>query len=199
METWKPVVGYEGFYEVSDLGRVRSVPRELAKRKPCWKTGYRKKGQLIKPQKRPNGYLFVNLHKDGIKRMANIHRLVAEAFIENPRKCAFVNHKDESRDNNAADNLEWCTHKENCNYGTAIKRRVEKQRNGKLSKPVDQLDLNGRYIKIFPSIKEADRQGFAMQNVSAAAHGRMKTAYGFKWRFATEHSGREVAIQNSQR
>ena len=199
METWKPVVGYEGFYEVSDLGRVRSLPRKGSKRLETWKDGYSQRGCVLKPQKRKNGYLFVNLCRNGEKKMANIHRLVAEAFIPNPRSCKEVNHKDESRDNNCVENLEWCTHIENCNYGTAIERRAKRQRNGGPSKPVDQLDLNGNYIRTFPSVNEAERNGYTSQNVSAAAKGKLKTAYGFKWRFATEYSDREAALQISQR
>lgn len=108
-EIWKPIPGYEALYEVSNLGRVRSLFR------------YKK---MLKPSPITNGYLTVELWKDKQRKRIGIHRLVAMCFCENPGNKHFVNHKDESRTNNNADNLEWVTHIENCNYGTAIKRRI---------------------------------------------------------------------------
>lgn len=108
-EIWKEVPGYEGLYEVSNKGRVRSLFR------------YKK---LLKPSPITNGYLTVELWKDKQRKRIGIHRLVAMCFCPNPNGKPFVNHLDETRDNNNADNLEWVTHVENCNYGTAIQRRL---------------------------------------------------------------------------
>ena len=119
IEEWRPVVGYEGLYEVSSYGRVRSVDRYV-------KVGYGSyrlhKGKVLSPAKNKYGYLAVNLQAGN---RCNIHRLVAEAFIPNPDNLPQVNHKDEDKTNNSVDNLEWCSRKYNCNYGTRNIRRIE--------------------------------------------------------------------------
>ena len=96
METWKAISGYEGIYEVSDLGRVRSLVHRNR-----WKPG------ILKPLKHPRGYIQVGLRKDGHTKQTLVHRLVAEAFIPNPQGLDTVNHKDEDKTNNSASNLEW--------------------------------------------------------------------------------------------
>ena len=111
---WMPIIGFEGLYEVSSLGRVRN-----------------KKGETLKQRiKRTNGtcYKSVDLWKDGRYYKKYIHRLVAEVFIPNPEGLPFVNHKDEDGTNNFIDNLEWCTREYNVNYGTAKERRAKKIR-----------------------------------------------------------------------
>lgn len=174
MEIWKDVVGYEGTYKVSNLGRVRGMY-----------------GKILRPLVRRHGYLSVFLYGKGNNarkyKQFSIHRLVAEAFVENPNGYAEVNHLDEDKTNNRADNLEWCDHKYNTNYGTAQKRRAEKRRNGPKSRPVDQLDMDGNYIQTFPSMAEAKRlYGFAQSNIFYAINGRYAHAYGYKWRYATK-------------
>ena len=110
IEEWRPVVGYEGLYEVSNTGRVRSLDRYTK-----YRCSYRlHKGKVLSPAIKDNGYLIVRLQK----RMFYVHRLVAEAFIENPDNLPEVNHLDEDKTNNRVDNLEWCDHKYNMNYGT---------------------------------------------------------------------------------
>lgn len=189
METWKPVVGYEGLYEVSDLGRVRSVPRIIRTKRGEKEFCCRVKGQIIEPQERRHGYLAVSLYgkpsKNGRFTQKSVHRLVAEAFLPNPNNFTDVNHKDENKQNNALNNLEWMSHKGNTNYGTAQKRRAEKVRNGSRSRKIDQLDISGNYIRTFPSLAEAHRQlGFAQSNIHHAISGRYSSAYGYKWRYA---------------
>lgn len=109
-ETFLSVPGYEGLYEVSNLGNVKSLRR----------------GKLMKPGK-SHGYLRVSLRKDNKTQYFSVHRLVAIVFIPNPENLPYINHKDESRDNNCVENLEWCTAQYNNTYGTSIKRRVEKR------------------------------------------------------------------------
>lgn len=189
METWKPVVGYEGLYEVSDLGRVRSLDREIVTERGGTPFRYRMKGQIIVPHERRHGYLAVCLYgkesKNGRFRQASVHRMVAEAFLPNPNGYSEVNHLDENKQNNVLSNLEWCNHKQNCHHGTAIERRAEKFRNGPKSKAVDQLDLNGNYIRTFPSMAEAKRQmGYEQSAICYAIKGKFSQAYGYKWRYA---------------
>lgn len=189
METWKQVVGYEGLYEVSNLGRVRSVDREIVAERGGKPFRYKMKGRIIEPQERNHGYLSVCLYgKESINkrfRQMSVHRMVAEAFLPNPNGYSEVNHLDENKQNNVLSNLEWCNHKQNCHYGTAIERRAEKFRNGPKSKAVEQLDMNGNYIRTFPSMAEAKRLcGFEQSNIYYAIHGKYEQAYGYKWRYA---------------
>lgn len=113
MEEWKNVIGYEGLYEVSDKGNVRNIRRNT----------------LLRLSKNCYGYIQVNLYKNGIRTGLRVHRLVAQAFIENPDNLPEVNHRDEDKTNNRVDNLEWCTAKYNTNYGhrteNAINTRVK--------------------------------------------------------------------------
>lgn len=188
METWKPVVGYDGLYEVSNLGRVRSIPRTVRVKRGKEEYDYHVKGQIIEPQERQHGYLSVCLYgkesKNGRFTQKSVHRLVAESFIANPNGYKEVNHKDEDKRNNSLENLEWCNHIYNANYGTCKKRRGEKTRNGKKSKAVDQLDMDGNYIRTFPSMQEAGRNGYAAANIYRAIHNQYSQAYGYKWRYA---------------
>lgn len=118
-EIWRPIKGYEGKYEVSNKGRVRSLTRY------CMHFGYRKaliRGRLLIGHKDTSGYIMVGLHNKGTIKNLLVHRLVAQAFIPNPHKYPIINHKDENKANNHVKNLEWCTQKYNVNYGTAKKR-----------------------------------------------------------------------------
>lgn len=116
-EIWRPVVGYEGLYEVSSYGRVRSLDRYDSRNQF-------REGKILKNRDNGNGYLLCGLSKNGIVKNKYIHRLVAEAFIERPDGLYEVNHKDENKKNNIVDNLEWCDRKYNNNYGTKIEREI---------------------------------------------------------------------------
>lgn len=116
-EIWVDIKGYEGLYQVSNLGRVKSLERIDS-------LGHKRKEKIFKPQKN-KGYLRVSLWKDGKGKKYSIHRLVAIAFIPNPDNLPEVNHKDENKFNNNVDNLEWCTVAYNNTYGTRIQRFSE--------------------------------------------------------------------------
>lgn len=172
-EEWLQISGYEGLYEVSNYGRVKSLNY----------LGHNKI-QILKYGKDKKGYLFVILQQKGKKRTFKIHRLVATAFLENPENLPQVNHRDEDKHNNYIGNLEWCNNYYNAHYGTAIDRRVEKQINGKLSKSVLQYDLYGNFIAEFPSASEVKRQlGFSQVCISRCCRGERKSSHGYIWKY----------------
>lgn len=138
-EEWKPIYGYDGMYEVSNYGRVKSYK-------------YNSDGRILKSGNNRLGYYYVVLCKEGKEKTCSIHRLVAEAFIPNPNNFSCINHKDENKGNNCVQNLEWCTHSYNNSYGTKLQRVAEK-----ISKPVVQLDKEGNLVAEYKSILEASR------------------------------------------
>ena len=165
----KPIEGFEN-YLIYDDGRVWSI----------------KRSRFLKQETKKDGYLRVGLYKNDKIYHKYIHRLVAEAFISNPNNLPEVNHKDENKENNNVDNLEWMTSLDNTNYGTCIQRRTEKLINniGK-SKMVLQYDKNMNKIDAFPSIKEAERQtGLANTNIGLACRETHRTCGGYYWRYA---------------
>ena len=152
IEEFRDIPGYEGVYEVSNLGRVR------------------RDGKILKPSKNKKGYLLVSLFKNGTKKNARIHRLVAQSFIPNPQNLPQINHKDEDKTNNTVDNLEWCDSKYNNNYS--------------LSKPVFQYDLLGNFIREWPSmIKVEEETGIHNSSISMCCLGKLKSAGGFVWKY----------------
>lgn len=112
-EIWRDIKGYEGLYQVSNLGRIKSLKFKSEK--------------ILSPGIISGGYYAINLYKNNIRKQYRIHRLVAEAFIPNPENYPIINHKSEIKTENFVENLEWCSYKYNSNYGTAIKRRAEKK------------------------------------------------------------------------
>lgn len=142
-EIWKDIKGYEGLYQVSNLGRVKSF-RESTK------YGMQKE-YILKPSLINSGYYVVTLYSpDKAKRKFQIHRLVAETFISNDKNLPCVNHKDENKTNNCVDNLEWCTYQYNNNYGTARIRSANTQ-----AKTVKQKTLDGVLIAKYFSVSIA--------------------------------------------
>lgn len=179
-EIWRPIKGYEGLYEVSNLGRVKSLKRIVKK----W-DGYRTIPERILNtiKKGKNGYLYVNLSKEGKHKTFIVHRLVAEAFISNSDNLPQVNHINEVKTDNRVENLEWCDRKYNCNYGKRNKIISEKNTNGKCSKIVLQYTLDGEFVKEWQSTKECKRNGFNYGAVAACCRGERKTHKGFIWKY----------------
>lgn len=174
-EVWEPIRGYVGLYEVSNMGRVRSL---------CWYNT--NKIHILKLKKEKNGYYRVGLTKNGVQTSHLVHRLVAIAFIPNPNNYPCVNHKDENPSNNCVENLEWCTHSYNTKYGSCIERASNKRKNNKYSKVVLQYTLENVLLAEYPSTKEAHRQtGINRANIGACCNGypNHATAGGYIWKF----------------
>ena len=176
-EIWKVMKGYEDYYEVSNLGEVREKGGNILPKIIWGKTKY----------------YFVRLKKP-ICRTVSVHRLVALTFVEGYKKGLEVNHKDENHFNNRADNLEWCTHKYNCNYGTRIQRIKEKQ-----NMSVLQYTLEGKFIAEYASMH------IAAESIKAeAGHicdcclGNRKWAYGYFWRYKDEELYQQAKIRIAQ-
>ena len=175
-EVWRDIEGYEGLYQVSDQGHVKSLERTFIDNSGRKQTV---KERILKPATTYNGYLFVCLSDGGERKKLRVHRLVCQAFHENPDGKPCVNHIDENKTNNAASNLEWCTYEENNNHGTRNARSAETK-----SKPVAQYAQDGELIKVWASTMEVERQaGFSNGNISQSANGKRKQAYGFIWKY----------------
>ena len=163
-EEWKDINGYKGLYQVSNLGRVRSV---------------RYNKERIMELSYSHGYLRVGLYKNNKLKSHSVHRLVAQAFLDNPDNLPCVNHKDECKTNNHVDNLEWCSHQYNNTYGTVIQRRTEKN-----AKTVYQYTMDGEFVKKWISMKEIELElGFHSTNISACCRGKRPMAYGYVWKY----------------
>lgn len=168
MEQWRDIEGYEGLYQVSDWGRVKSLN--------YLHTGVER---LLVGIKNKDGYLRVCLWKDGKRKWCKVHRLVTQAFIPNPYGLPQVNHKDENPANNVVSNLEWCDCKYNINYGTHNERIAKA-----LSKPVYQYTKDGSLVRSYPSVREAERRtGYRNSTISECCNGKQKSAYGYLWSY----------------
>ena len=183
-ELWKDITGYEGLYQVSNTGKVRSINRTIIDsngNKQKWKS------HIFIGKVNNSGYLTVCLRKCGKRKGFLIHRLVATAFIENPTNLPYVNHKDEDKLNNRVWNLEWCTPKYNANYGHSKEKMSKTHLNHHaLSKKVQAIDTDGNVLMEFPSIHDAARQtGIRDNNISRCCNELKyyKTAGGYIWRF----------------
>ena len=168
-EIWKDVVGYEGFYMVSNLGNVKRIK--------CKK---HHDGKLLKPQK-GRSYLLVGLSKNGIQTSQRVHRLVAEAFIENPNNYPVINHINQNKHDNRVENLEWCTYKYNNDYGKPIKpKKIVKNHIG-VKRKVRCIETS----EIFSSQTSAAKKcGIVQSGIVRCCKGKQKSAGGFHWEYA---------------
>ena len=211
-EIWKDIKGYVGFYQVSNLGRVRSVEREIYKSNNVKQIS---KSSILKFEK-SKGYNYVHLFKNGTRKRIAVHRLVAEAFILNPNNLPEVDHINTIRDDNRVENLRWVTHKENMNNELTklnIGKSVTNENNGMYGKhhseetknkmseiakkgkdnpksvKVVQLDKNtNELIKIWNSINEAQRkEGYQARCICACCKGKRKTHKGYKWMYYEDY------------
>lgn len=184
-EIWKDIKEYEGLYQVSNFGRVKSFPKP--------QQGYRE--IIMKQTKDKGGYMNVVLHKKGKAKQFFVHRLVANAFIDKKYfksmpyekreeidlKKLHINHKNEfEKENNYVDNLEWCTRAYNNNYGTRNKRAKEK-----ICVKIGKYDKSGNLLEIYNSVLEAKRNNSksAGTHISEVCNGKRKSAYGYIWKY----------------
>lgn len=183
-EIWKDIEGYEGLYQVSNMGKVKSIDRYVPRKDGKLQHVY---GKIMIPFDNCRGYKKVYLSKNGISKVHYVHRLVALHFIENPNNLPQVNHRDENKTNNCVGNLEWCTREYNQNYGTVTRRRQLSNTNGKLSKPVLQYSLDGTFIKEWKSTMDIKRNlGFCQSYISECCRGKYAYAYGYIWKYKKE-------------
>lgn len=162
METWVRIKGFEN-YEVSGNGFVRNALT----------------GAILKPTLNTWSYPSVTLCSNNKRKNIPVHRLVALAFIPNVNNLPEVNHLDEDKTNNAVWNLEWATKSDNINHGTRTERANEKK-----LKPVVQCSMDGRTLKVWRSLKEAEQNGFSHSAISDCCRGKRKSHGGFMWRYA---------------
>ena len=191
-EVWKRIPGFDN-YTVSNLGNVKSIERTT--QHPRARIGVAiKKEHLLKPFENHKGYLMVKLYNNNKSKSISVHRLVAVAFIDNPLSLPQVNHKDENKQNNCVENLEWCTNDYNIHYGTAIKRKGEsikkseahKKYSEKRCKKVAQIDKE-KTIKVWESVVSVKSRGFCPESVIACCKGRRQSYKGFKWQYVEKN------------
>ena len=180
IEIWKDYKNYEGLYQASNLGRMRSLDRWVKSKSGSVRLC---KGKILKLCTDKYGYLNVSLYKNNKVKTYLVHRIIAETFLPNTDNLPCVNHKDENPLNNVVSNLEWCTYSYNNSYGTRLERVRDKQINGKKSKPVLQYDLEGNFIREWPSTMECERNGYQNTGISHCCLGKLKTYKGFIWEY----------------
>lgn len=173
MEIWKDIEGFEGYYQVSNLGNVKSL-------------NYKRSGKakLLSPKKHNKGYLQIQLNNGNANKTFTIHRLVAQAFISNPDKLPCVNHKDEDKTNNRAENLEWCSSKYNAKYSASL--HPNRKKITQIQKVV-QYDKNGNIIKVWDNAHSIYLETkMSDWSIAECCRGNRKSAYGYIWHYANE-------------
>ena len=188
-EVWKDVKGYEGIYQVSNLGRVKSLSRLIT-----YSDGrsYQSKEKVLSSPLSSDGYPHVHFKVKDDDRTVKVHRLVAEAFVDNPNNYSEINHIDEVKHNNIFSNLEWCTRKQNMNHGTIIERilrhpnRIKTLEESK--RPIIAINIEtGNEIR-FSSVSEADKRGFKRRNIWSAINGNDLSHKNHVWLYEKDYS-----------
>ena len=171
-EEWKDIEGFEGKYQVSNFGRVKSLNYN--------RCGY---SRLLVPKINNYGYEWVELFANGKGVCRQVHRLVAMAFIPNPNEYPVINHRDENIRNNRADNLEWCDQRYNTRYSLNLHQKERSTRKHK--RPIAQIDKDGNIVKIWDYSRQVEKEGNMSQwSILQCCNGKRKTAYGYTWHYA---------------
>lgn len=178
IEIWKDIEGYEGLYQISNFGRVKSLERRVRAKKPGTTQLIREK--IRKLSYTTEGYSYVVLAKEGVNKTFLVHRIVAKTFIPNPENLPCVNHKDENKQNDFVENLEWCTYSYNNTY-----KDIHRRRNlDNVNRKVIQYDLEMNEIKRWDSLIEpCSFYGIAVGNMIKCCKGERIHCAGFKWRY----------------
>lgn len=177
-EIWKDVAGYEGLYQVSNLGKVRSLDRKIK----CSNSIRFYKGKILSQCIDDKGYYRVLLSAAAKHKSVQVHRLVAKAFIANLDNLPEVNHKDEDPSNNCVDNLEWCSKIYNLEYGTGMQRSQKSQHR----KAVLQYDANNNLLNEYEGVNQAAMAIGKPKDATAitkCCRGKNKTAHGYIWKY----------------
>lgn len=194
-EIWKDIEGFVGFYQISSLGRVKSLHRLHRAANP-----YMQSERILKPRLNSSGYLYVDLYNDGKHKRCFVHRLVALHFVPNPNNLQEVNHKDENKTNNKANNLEWCSRSYNATYGSKIARTKETcilnntytKTNDKRTalglygarKEIAMCDNDENVIKVFPSLSDAAKEtGVNIGKICECCQGKRTKTRNHKWKY----------------
>ena len=190
-EIWKPVKDYEDLYEVSNFGNIRSVDRYVIDK------GNRsfRKGTNISICDNGHGYKYVTLYKNGKQSHKHVHRLVAEAFVDNPNNYTEVNHLDLDKSNNQSVNLEWCSRQYNMSHAYKHGRLSNEQNN----KPVVKIGLDGTVIEKYISLVEAAKSVSGIpQNIGHCCRHTTMTMYGYYWEYDNDNYivGDRIDISN---
>lgn len=196
-EEWKDIPGFDGAYQVSTLGRVRSVDRIYHRQ---YKNGRddttHHKGRILKQRVSTTGYWIVSIVYKCKSMIFLVHRLVAITFIPNPDNLPEVNHKDENPLNSHVDNLEWCDRLYNIRYGTGIERNLLPRR-----KRIEQLTMDGEHIAYHLGVRETCRAtGMHKRTIQRCLHNKQgfNSAYGYRWRFVDIDDSATFDIEHSQ-
>lgn len=183
-EIWKDIKNFEGLYQVSSLGRYRSLDRYIVcKNRWGELSEFYRPGQIMKCSLNNKGYCIAHLSNHNKSTTVLLHRLVAETFIPNPNNLPEVNHEDENKLNNRVDNLKWCDRIYNNNYGKLNKegRRVSRKH---IMKKVAQYDMDGNLIKIYDGLNIAKEiTGINNITIARCCDGKQKTSGGYIWKY----------------
>jgi len=178
-EIFKDVLGYEGLYQVSDLGRIKSLEKKLFN----GISYFIQKEKILNPSFEKDGYKQISFFKEKKEKKLKVHRLVGISFVDNPENKPQINHKDEIKDNNFYKNLEWLTASENMKYGSRSKKWIEKRRVSSICKKVSQFDLKGNFIQNFDSIVKASEMNFDASLITKCCKGKKDFHKGFIWKY----------------
>lgn len=194
IEEWRDVKGYEGLYQVSNLGNVKALGRDYYHSNGHALVKHYVKEHIVNGRLRKDGYYDIDLHKDGKLCKKLVHRLVAEAFVPNPNNYRIIHHLDCNKANEKADNLMWCTQSFNVQHAYDFEGKQQaKGEECTSSKKVIQTDLNGNILNVWPSLSTVkEKLGYNPSTLAGCANGHNRSAYGCLWVYGKENIPRAV-------
>ena len=189
MEIWKDIPEYEGLYQVSNLGNIKSLDIMINCKGAKGIDSHLRKGRILKQNIGTTGYYSVNLSKNGKTRYIRVHTILAKVFIPNPNDYPCINHIDGNKLNNNLDNLEWCTYSHNNSEAYRIGLKTNKYagkygKEAQFSKPLLQYSLEDEFIREWENANQVKRElGYCAENIRNVCNGRRKQANGYKWKY----------------